>query len=40
LTLEEGRLNMDDNAASNGEEKFSEGIFSTERKAFQLMFSQ
>jgi hypothetical protein len=39
LSLEEGRLNMDDNAASNMEGKFSEGIFSNERKVVQLMFS-
>ena len=39
LSLEEGRLNMDDDAASNMEGKFSEGIFSNERKVVQLMFS-
>ena len=39
LSLEEGRLNMDDDAASNMEGKFSMGIFSNERKVVQLMFS-
>jgi len=39
IVLRRGKAKHDDNAASNMERKFSEGIFSNERKAVQLMFS-
>ena len=39
IELRRGKAKHDDNAASNMEGKFSEGIFSNERKVVQLMFS-